>query len=135
MKKLSFLLGGCAIILAGLACRERVKSSSEHGAVGSQFANQLQQSSDPIIPAEAPIEQEPPRHKPDQDNHPEPIEGLSLKELDDRIMREAAAQSADPKKYRIFVRDEPRGGKIFRELGMFVIVGAVGDTVYLPDEI
>lgn len=139
MKKLSFLLVLGGVIVAALSCHERARIASEDAFIGPRAASQLQQTAEPIpnpALAKVPAEQENlPKHEPGEDDNFEPIAGLSSQELDRRIIKEATVQAMDSKKYRILVREEPRGAKIFRELGMFIIVGPMGDTVYLPDEI
>lgn len=59
----------------------------------------------------------------------------TTKQLDARVREMAAKFGVDPKDYRLFVREEPRGGKIYRMLGMYVIVNPNGEEVYLPDHL
>jgi len=66
---------------------------------------------------------------------PHIISGYNIIELDQKIIDTAKNLNQDPTTFRILVKSDPRGGAVYRQLGMFVIVNPNGEEVFLPDEI
>lgn len=64
-----------------------------------------------------------------------PVSHYNSKELDDRVREMAQKLNVDPNTYRMPVGDDGRGTKIFRMIGMHVMVGADGEETFLPDEL
>lgn len=65
----------------------------------------------------------------------EPFTQFDSKALDEKVIEEAKKFNADPKEYRMFIRQDPNGTKIYRMLGKHVIVHPNGEEYFLPDEI
>jgi hypothetical protein len=65
----------------------------------------------------------------------EPVTQFDSKALDDRVIEEANLMHEDPKKYRMLVRKDSDGFKVFRMLGMHVMVTPNGEETFLPDEL
>lgn len=55
--------------------------------------------------------------------------------LDNKVRQQAQHLGVDPKTYRMPVREDPDHTKIYRMLGMHVIVNPNGEEVYVPDEL
>ena len=55
--------------------------------------------------------------------------------LDKQVKEEAAIFGKDEKHYRMLLRTEADGTKIYRMIGMHVIVNPNGEEAYLPDEL
>jgi len=98
-----------------------------------------------VVPETRPIEIEKPKtdhedKKPEANKAPEtrpmPSSAEELKKLDEKVIEEAKKIiGQDPKKYRMFYRDNPVGQEVYRMVGMFVIINPNGEEFYLPDEI
>lgn len=65
----------------------------------------------------------------------QPITHYDSKKLDAEVIDEANKLGEDPKTYRKLVRTEADGTKIYRMVGLYIIVNPNGDEAYLPDEI
>lgn len=55
--------------------------------------------------------------------------------LDEKVRAEAQKFNQDPQNYRMHIRTDPDGAKVYRMLGMHVIVSPMGEETFLPDEI
>lgn len=55
--------------------------------------------------------------------------------LDEEVIDDAHRLDQDPATHRMLVRKEADGTKIYRSLGMHIIVNPDNETVYLPDEL
>jgi hypothetical protein len=64
-----------------------------------------------------------------------PVTHYDSKILDKRVQERAKLEGRDPETYRMLIRTEADATKIYRMLGMHVIVNPNGEEVYLPDEI
>lgn len=60
---------------------------------------------------------------------------VNNQDLDKLVLKEAKRLGKDAKSYRMLIKQEPDGGKIYRQMGMFIIVNPNGKEAYLPDEI
>lgn len=58
-----------------------------------------------------------------------------VKSLDEKVRIEAKNFGKDEKSYRMLLRTDPDGAKIYRMIGMHVIVNPHGEEVFLPDEL
>lgn len=63
------------------------------------------------------------------------ITQYDTKKLDSEVREEAQKMGKDPAHYRKIVRIEPDGTKIYRQIGMHVIVSPNQEEVFLPDEL
>lgn len=60
---------------------------------------------------------------------------LDGKALDIAVEKAARAKSQDPKHYLLPIRINADGSRVFRQLGMHVIIAPNGEKRFLPDEI
>lgn len=60
---------------------------------------------------------------------------FDTKKLDAEVREEALKMGKDPALHRKIVRIDPDGSKIYRQIGMHVIVSPNQEEVFLPDEI
>ncbi len=151
MKKLKFLFFGFGIIIIGLACNEKTKKNDllngteqiinkdaleKEARAKTEIENQeLKKHVSLDLPISDPVTDPGLNPQPNLDMPTNPDKTIDPKILDARLIKDAIAKNIDPKKHRIPVRENPDMSKVYRELGMFVIVGPLGDTVYLPEEI
>jgi hypothetical protein len=56
-------------------------------------------------------------------------------ELDRRVIEMAHRANKDEKTFRMLLREDPDGTKIYRSLGMHIIVAPKNDEIFLPDEL
>ncbi|HXW53614.1 MAG TPA: hypothetical protein VEL47_05880 [Myxococcota bacterium] len=57
------------------------------------------------------------------------------KTLDEKVIEQAKLFGENPKTFRLLLRTEPDGTKIYRMLGMHVVQNPNGEEVFLPDDI
>lgn len=94
----------------------------------------------PALPAETPqVEPSDQQSEPPEITIPapakNPVTHYNSKELDDRVREMAKKLNVDPNTYRMPVGDDGKGTKIFRMIGMHVMVGPDGEEAFLPDEL
>lgn len=138
MNKKIVMLGLCAMIIV-ISCKFLKKNES--GRVENDVVSNL-------VPTQV-IGAAPSPGQPTQPTQPaQPIEHTSreaaakplvtqydTKKLDDEVREEALKMGKDPARYRKIVRIEPDGSRIYRQIGMHVIVSPNQEEVFLPDEI
>lgn len=145
-KALSFLLGVSVVAAAcGFVSKNKAASGSGSLSANDDISKQpikngndenlrlTEGPSDPVKPGDSgPSE-------PGTDNPsppPEkPVTQWDSKALDDKVTEQAKLLGKDPKTYRMLTRTDPDGAKIYRMLGMFVIVNPNGEESFLPDEL
>ncbi len=64
-----------------------------------------------------------------------PITQYDSEKLDKEVRELALKLGEDPKTFRMLIRTGEDGTKIYRMIGMHVIVNPQGDEVFLPDEL
>jgi len=144
-KILSFIVGCSLVVVAcGLMNRERSGEQPEQERIKHRTAPLPDNPDRPVTDSKAADDQpqkdalkdEPtvPDNHPDKEK-PKPITQYDTKALDDKVIEQAKLMKEDPKFYRMHVRTEADGTKIYRMLGMHVIVNPNGEEVFLPDEI
>jgi len=60
-------------------------------------------------------------------------EDNSIKILDEHVGAMAKLLGKDQKTYRMHIRTDVDGAKIYRQIGRYVIVDSNGDVIYVPD--
>lgn len=104
--------------------KELASNLATSQAVGHTSSHTQSPGFDPVKP---PIRTSPPEEK--------PITQYDTARLDNEVREEALKMGKDPIIYRKIVRIEPDGTKIYRQIGMHVIVSPNEEEVFLPDEI
>ncbi|OPZ21328.1 MAG: hypothetical protein BWZ03_00792 [bacterium ADurb.BinA186] len=104
-------------------------SSNEH--------SDLEDKNEPDTPPQDNNNEPQPIHPPEAPDKPndKPITQFDSEKLDARVREMAALLKEDVKTFRLLIRTEDDGTKIYRMIGMHVIVNPQGDEVFLPDEI
>lgn len=64
-----------------------------------------------------------------------PTDDTNTEQLDERVRVEAERLGEDPNTYRMYVRTESDGSKVYRMIGTYVIINPNGEESLLPDEI
>lgn len=64
-----------------------------------------------------------------------PVTQFDSKALDQNVIDMAHRFHVEPSTYRLLVREGSDGTKVYRMLGMHVIVSPTGEEVFLPDEL
>jgi hypothetical protein len=133
MNKKIIILGLGALI-GIISCSFLKKNEQQRESeVSNAVANQIAGSS--IVTAQPP---EPKQDNPEASapSHQKPVvTHYDTKKLDAEVREEALRMGKDPARYRKIVREEPDGTKIYRQIGMHVIVSPNQEEVFLPDEI
>jgi len=132
-------LGLCAMII--IASCKFLKKNETPAQSENAVASHLVTS--PIVdsaPSSAPGLSQPQSPEPEKPASPKPVEEKPITQydtarLDNEVREEALKLGKDPAKYRKIVRIEPDGTKIYRQIGMHVIVSPNQEEVFLPDEI
>jgi len=122
---------GIGIIFIGVSCGYLAKNNDVADAqtIVSPQAHHEEVNTAPTANAEVVPE-------PRLESKPvEPVRHYDSKKLDDEVREEAIKMGKDPATYRRLVRQEPDGTKIYRQIGMHVIVSPNSEPVYLPDEL
>lgn len=57
----------------------------------------------------------------------------SIKILDEHVVAMAIALGKDQKSYRMHIRTDVDGAKIYRQVGRYIIVESNGEVTYIPD--
>jgi hypothetical protein len=139
MKKI-VLFTLATIILILISC-EMVKSQNSPDEVNGDMDNKGIAMAHPAgeekpLFASTPESDAPtPIEEPPQDKPKEPVTQYNTKELDDAVRREAKLFNKNPNTYRMLVRTEPNGNKIYRMIGMHVIQTPNSEEFFLPDEL
>jgi diadenosine tetraphosphate (Ap4A) HIT family hydrolase len=69
------------------------------------------------------------------ENRKKPVRQYDSEKLDKEVSELALKLKENPKTFRMLIRTGEDGTKIYRMIGMHVIVNPQGDEVFLPDEI
>lgn len=62
-------------------------------------------------------------------------EDNNIKVLDEHVVAMAKALGKDQKSYRMHIRTDVDGAKIYRQVGRYIIVESSGEVTYVPDNI
>lgn len=58
---------------------------------------------------------------------------LEIKKLDEHVVAMAKFLDKNPKSYRLHIRTDLDGARIYRQVGRYVIVYPTGEVTYVPD--
>lgn len=153
MNKKIALLVGCSVLIA-ISCAlikkgenepqgDRSRTSFHKGELKKNEEKPVGSGSEdkPKLPDQVPYppEQELPKPvpKPDRPN-PDPVKPVTQYDsaaLDAKVRAEAEHFHKDPKTYRMLVKTDGQGNRVYRMMGMHVIVSSQGEETFLPDEI
>ena len=147
-----FLLLGCISLIIGVSCALMRKGSASKADENEETIQaplqKIEQKSlnsgdkdPPKLPEQAPNPTQPvppsPLPKPDkpEPDRPKPLTQYDSQALDEQVKIQAKKLNKDPKTYRMHVRSDGDGAKVYRMIGMHVIVSPMGEETFLPDEI
>jgi len=65
----------------------------------------------------------------------QPVDDNNIKILDEHVIAMAKSLGKDQKSYRMHIRTDVDGAKIYRQVGRYIIVDSGGEVIYVPDRI
>ena len=63
------------------------------------------------------------------------VDDDNIKILDEHVVAMAKSLGKDQKSYRMHIRTDVDGAKIYRQVGRYIIVDSSGEVIYVPDRI
>lgn len=158
MKKLCFIsmaIIACVVISCGIAYQGEEKGKTKEGheqnnkeqnaqainnskrTLSTKDLNQVNPAQNPSPTPSSNNPSDEPKTEPAPNPETEkPVTQFDSEELDNRVRAEAKAMGQDPATYRMFIRENVEDGtKIYRTIGMHVMVSKDGEELYLPDQI
>lgn len=152
MNKVLLILG-CILVFIGISCgllrkssakeKENAQASIQQAPLQKVEQKPLKSGDEeaPKLPEQAPNPSQPepqsPRPKPDkpEPDRPKPLTQYDSQALDELVKNAAKKAQENPSTYRMLVRSDEDGARVYRMLGMHVIISPMGEETFLPDEI